>query len=439
MSFIDAHEFVGERSNEIQELEKSLPSRRKKNMLFQKLPFYMRRRSASHYRKRKRNKKSDYYGKRFSMIHVNGHKIAHKRFEKTFSLLHKGGNYIYNMVHYHGYVYRIDYGVEQELKNYKYHDIDASINRKELNDDRSCGQGRYYTSNGDAHFTLHFNDEGKFHLFKTKKTLILVTASVVPEFLQAKEILCETESIFEVLKEKELSRSGVYKLTNGTITKSDVMIDDYFSSIQEDHVVKLNAEFSLVLIFSNLKKIFGNIIRVWTIIGLEEYMKLSLDYGFFVFPFDDVNSDWYKQYEKEVFYEENQKYFRTPRGKRYDYLALKENDNSKMSPCPANQTITKERDTQSNIFIFPYKFPCALKSQFTYLFKCDKGNLQRCARVYRMGDESVVCGYVLRGSFCYSVGKYRGIVVLWEAWDDSQAYFGMNIRSSQKYSLVKIS
>ncbi|ELQ74207.1 putative POPLD, Ribonuclease P/MRP, subunit POP1 protein [Trachipleistophora hominis] len=438
MTFIDAHEFVNERSNEIQELEKSLPPRKKKNMLFQKLPFYLRRRSSSHHRKRKRNKKGNYYGKRFSMICVNGHKIAYQRFEKTSSLLHKGGNFIYSMVYCHGYVYRIDCDIEQQLKNYGYHDVSTSINTEKQDIYQNYSQKNTYTSNIDANFRLYLRNGSKFQMLKTKKFLILLTLDTIPEFLKTKQIYCEAENIFEILKEKELSSSGIYELINGTMTRSDVTIDDYFSNMKDNCVLKLNADFSLLLIFRNLKTIFGSIIRIWRVIGLEEYLRLSLNYGFLVFPFDDVNSDWYKQYEREVFYTENQKYFRTPKGKRYDYSALEENIGNRSRPSNTNQIMSIGSSAQHEDFIFPYKFPSVPSLQFTYLFECKKGNLQRCARIYCSNNENIICGYVLRGSFSYFAGTYRGVMVLSTEWDNSKIYVGINIRSSQKYILTKI-
>lgn len=143
-----------------------------------------------------------------------------------------------------------------------------------------------------------------------------------------------------------------------------------------------------------------------------------------IYPFDNIMTGFYRKFEREVYFDENKKYFRKPKSKKYYYLKFIEN---------------KELDFKDNeLFIFPYKTPDGLNSEYTYFFECVKGNLIRNTRVYKGKCNDEITGYVLRSSFLYSIGRLRCIIVLSIRWDDSQEYYGVNIKSTVRYKIIKV-
>lgn len=97
---INVIEFIQSRSKEIQAIEESINKTNKKTMLFQRLPFYKRRRNRNYdkrkakkftYRKRDRHflRTHNYYSKRFFMLKVDDLSIPFKRRIKSSKYIYK--------------------------------------------------------------------------------------------------------------------------------------------------------------------------------------------------------------------------------------------------------------------------------------------------------------------------------------------------------------
>lgn len=88
---IDGKEFIKARRAELENLTKKISPTKKKKMLFQRLPYYKRRRLKSYKNTRRRGKCSSeiFFAKRFSMIELNNRKIAYKRLLKGEKFIYK--------------------------------------------------------------------------------------------------------------------------------------------------------------------------------------------------------------------------------------------------------------------------------------------------------------------------------------------------------------
>lgn len=361
---INSIDFIKARAEEVQKIEQSINTNRKKTMLFQRLPFHRRRRTRSFQKKTRCPKKGGigtWFSKRFRMIRVYGTELPLRRCMKSDSFIYKSFK--------RGFLF-----YESHKK--------ARVFRK-------------------GPFQL----EGEY--YETEKYFILVSMEYSPGEL---ELLGFLDTPIALLGDATLEQ-GVYT------TKRDLKSELVLSTTTLDEYVEEEGDGEdIVFMFLGSPggeggKIFvrkGLLMRFWqkavlkgfVPVSVEELLRIGLEKRFLVFPFDYVMSKFYAEYEHRVLEPVVQKYHRTPRAKR--------------------------PGTTRSIMAFK-AFPGRL-----FFFDVPKGTVGRCAEI--LCGERVV-GRVSRASFCFSVGRVRGVCLVERGYED-QGLCARNVGSPRLVPIV---
>jgi hypothetical protein len=383
--------FIKSRAEEVKQIESSIEKTTKKTMLFQRLPFHKRRRTNNHdtrrtpkrhikrHRRRRLNKSHlrthVWYAKRFFMAEMWGCKIPVKRAEKSDSFIYKSRE--------RGYMF--DESYKRVLVFQKSH---SSL----VNSDQTFVVQKIVINNIECEVVV------------TNLFIILVTFDldeVVDLFKKEMEFFKEIDCVISLYKGKDPTAC----LNEGI---EETLVDDYLLSGNEDGYFFVKAKGKMLngKIFMSKSKVMSVwqklVIKGVIPICINELLRLSLENRELVFPFDYPYTSLYKQYEEGMYKQVEEKHNRTPPSKRVNY--------------------------SKNGIDHPFYIP-EVEGGRVYFFEMKKGCLERCA-VISNGEK--VIGYVVRGAYCFSIGRSRGVCYIKEK---SKRYFGRNINSKTDYEI----
>lgn len=385
---IDASNFVDARAAEIQKLEETIQNTRKKTQLFQRLPFHKRRRTKScdsrrtplkHTRRRAAKKVYEYpllkthvwFAKRFEMVHLFNSVLPLNRREKSDKFIYKSEE--------RGYIFDESY---KDIRVY------------ERNEDKKFNNFSLY----EVH-TIRIEDDNDFlfcDFILTEKFLITVSyySKLVDEYFCNFVKIADLDCCLSVMKgSRHTFDSGIYQ----DLKRLESDIDSFIINLIEkkNETKDFLVPYLIIPKKNDLEtcKIFisrSNLMKIWQLfynkgfipISINELLRLSLENKKLIFPFDYPDNKLYKIYEESVFTKLKEKYERTPKSKRINYEKL---------------------NIQS-----PFFLP-EIKNVKICFFEADKGVFERLSILYREED---IIGYVVRGSYCFSIGKCRGVCVI---------------------------
>lgn len=422
MQPIDTNEFISERTDDIREIEIYLESRKKKSMAFQKLPHHKRRRTGSFAPIRRRNRKRSkdewtflhkYFAKRFKMVTLNKISLPLERNQKSHSLLHKGKNFLF-LTGLKCYIYRINDQYETLKSNFSskeaYENIDFRFfqNLSEIDIENSS---EFHQSKNNFNFyspeKFSNQDKSTNFIFKNNDILIILTFQVLPSFFQQFLLINKSDNVFQVLKQENEIKNSVLKIK--TVKKTEEMnISDYFDDYERSgdnmFFLRLVHTFPFMIVFSDKPESVTQYLTYnFFFISIYEYVRLYLEY--LMVPLYFRRKDLFEEFEKAIETEKCKKWWRTPTGKRPNFLSSNENIDLKKEL--ENKTVHADI-LMRNQFIFPFKLP-ELNIHNIFIFKTAHGVLEKGSRVYIKKDqEKKLIGYVLNGQFSFRLGVFVG-------------------------------
>lgn len=363
---IKIEDFLNERTEDIQKLEKAINVSKKKSLLFQRLPFYKRRRTRSNIRKKmKRCRKRQrhilkthvWYAKRFKMIKINNISLPLARNLKS-------NKYIY----------------KSQERGFIFDETYKTIKIKKINETN-----------------YNYLEKNTIHLVKTEIGII--------------EIIITNNFLIELLP--EFFGSSDVEACLSLIKVKNNLLEQFSDNIEHDLIngipcfIKSSSEFETGKIL--LKKC--DVMDIWKMmikngvipICIEELYRISIENKFMIFPFDDINSFFYKHYEDKINDTFLQKYHRTPASK-------------------------KVKINEKDLYIY------TLKKIYYYIFELKKGVLSKNAVIY--DKTNLIIGKVIRGSFCFTSGRSRGICYLNILTEQNFEFKAKNYNSDTIYNLI---
>lgn len=409
---INATSFIDARSHEIHILEKSIQETRKKTLLFQRLPFHKRRRTRSkHLNKRrfsrrinhKQREKFIYYHKRFKMINFLNYNVPLQRREKSDSFIYKS--------EHRGYVFVEIYKTAFLYRENGFNDVTCRLS-KEIKDSVS-----------NVLIVIEYENE-EYEIYKYDSFVIIIAIKqprvlnygIVEDLgisisvMKGKiDFKCNVKEILiDLWNKKENEEKDKIGLNNNlTKTSNNIYEENEIPSINVREGVLYNkndtvVDFGNIIVLQKTDsiekcKIIVNKNKVRELhdlfiknsiipICIFELFRIGLENNTLIYPFDYPNSPHYQQFERAAYLEEYTKWTRTPVGKRVNY----------------------EKHNVLEPWFIPLDFYKNQKLYISY-FDVSKGSLKRMALIYK---NEIFVGYVLRASYCYRIGKCRGVCVL---------------------------
>lgn len=395
---INVKEFLEERNDEINELIDSL-NRKQKNLEFQRLPFYKRRKTksiqpkkkkTSKTKNRKREERADwlpthiYFAKRFFMTELNHKKVPLERFQKSDKFIYKSA--------YRGFLFDEGFlGFEKKLKK-NYSDLNT---KKDCFFHETIYKGEpisYFSSNENIYiqspsnpldsdfysFSIYFGRHLSFGKFNLKDFDKIFLKEIIPrkisEYIKNSKIREPTSFNMEITEEFE----GLYVLPTENIF-----------------------QYKIVFKKSLCKDIFNKFIcKGYIPISLKELLRISIE-AKIILNFEYQKSKFSEKFNDAIFKLKREKFERTPKGKRKEY---------------------------ENTFELTKKF------ENCYFFSLEKGNFQRGSFVYLNNQ---IKGIVLRGSYSFSLGKEIGIISM-DNFDENGEYFMKSLKNQKEYLIKRI-
>lgn len=439
MQPIDTNDFIAKRSTEISEIDNYLKSRPKKTMPFQKLPHYKRRRTASFVPLRRRRRKRikhewtflhRFLAKRFKMVCFNGIKIPWIRYQKSDSLIHKGFNFLY-FTSLKCSIFDINKIDNSDIEN-----CEIQKDEKELYFISEKNNFNCYKFDKENNFQINFHSQNNLY-FQISNYLIVVKNIHTASQMDKYKPLIETETVFILFKPKNefaehfsivncdnLERSeNIIDLLNILTTKNYIS-DSHNLNIDQPIIMRICNTFPFMFLFSkNPKRQIQYLISNYNFISLSEYFRLSLEYKFITQL--DLPCSNYREFEKIITIHECEKWWRTPSGKRKNFLNCFENKQYLAKNELRNQTIHFEKNDFIKYFIFPFKLPDHVYKKVIF-FECFKGTIGKGARVYNsimkfensniesITSKEKIIGYVSRSGFSYRSASFVGIILVFD-------------------------
>lgn len=359
---INSIEFVKARAEEIRRLEELIETTQKKTMLFQRLPFHKRRRCRSFRCRRRRPRTSGiktWLAKRFRMIKIYGTELPLQRYAKSDSFIYKSFE--------RGFLF-----YESHKKAYVFEKGSLSLSACEC--------------------------------FETGRYVVVVSMDDVP--CGASPVGC-LDTPIAVLGNVCIGQ-GVYKTGRDMRSEwcaAEKTLDDYIDCCFANAEHAASSEEALVFAFAESQgtlergRIFvqrSHLMSLWQKmvlkgfipVSIDELLRIGLETRTLVFPFDHAHTALYREYERERIAPVVAKYNRTPAAKK---------------PRVTGDIVCFEHLAGGRLLFFDV--PC--------------GKVQRCADVF-CGDARV--GSVLRASYCYSIGRVRGICMIEHGKEDGALY-----------------
>lgn len=391
--------FADERSAEIQLIETAIESNRKKSMMFQRLPFYLRRRSKSHEKRKKRRRnprKKDrhglrthtWYAKRFEMLKTWNTSIPMKRRMKSSKFIYKSQHrgFIFDESYKKIVVYArpwkemlgIDFSLENVVQEIRLEDsmFEAVVTTDYLV--IISQRIEDIEEKMDPSLVEHYRPECCLSVMKA-------------DLLFSDELSERTVKFSKFLVSK---RSA--DVNKALRERSDEII--YFRSVSENESGKVLLSRGRVLDF------WQSILNVGIIpICVEELQRLALENDYIAYPFDYPNTRAYKAFEEAYIEPIKAKYDRTPRSKKMSF-----------------DTSTLYIHTERHVVLAG--------------FELEKGSSDRGAFVF---DEDKVVGRVVRSAFCFSKGLCKGLCYLYQAVEEGEEFYARNLNSAS-FNQIKI-
>lgn len=392
-------DFVKERAMEIQLIEVAIESNRKKSMLFQRLPFYLRRRSRSHekrMKKRKNIRKKDrhglrthtWYAKRFEMLKVWDTAIPLRRRMKSDKFIYKSQHrgFIFDESYKKVIIYNrpkdeifgIDFSLENVIQEIKYENVIFEV----------VVTKEYLTV-----ISLDFNR------IKEELELNLVEYGRIECCLS----IMKADSLFS----NEINEDTI-RFSKLLLSKRNIDINEILKNNSNEIIyIKSLSPFESGKIFLKRKMIldFWQKISNTGIIPVcvEELQRLALENDYMIYPFDYPNTEIYKDFEESYVKPIKDKYIRTPKSKKMniDINSMYIHTMKEISFC---------------------------------IFEMEKGSTDRCAFIF---DEEKIIGRVIRSRFCFTKGLCKGICYLFQDTEEEEEFYTKNLNSNS-FNQIKI-
>lgn len=363
---IKIEDFLHERTDDIQKLETAINSSKKKSLLFQRLPFYKRRRTRSNIRRKTkpcRNKSRHilrthvWYAKRFKMIKINNVSLPLTRNIKSSKYIYKSQK--------RGFIF------DETYKKIKINKIEDSIYKN--------------------------YEKNIVHLVNTENGIIeiVITDNLLIEFIP------------------NLLESNNEKACLSVIKIKDELLDQFSKDIELDLIngnpcfIKSSSKFEtgkILLKQCDVMDTWNQMIKNGVIpICIEELYRIGIENDYLIYPFDCVNSHFFKNYENKLNDIFLQKYNRTPASK-------------------------KVKINEADLYIY------STEKIYYYVFELKKGVLTKNAIIYNQSND--VIGKVIRGSFCFTVGKSRGLCYLSFLANENNEFKAKNLQSENLYDII---
>ncbi len=351
---IDIIDFIKARSHEIEAIEKSLSISHKKSLLWQRMPFYQRRRNRNYdKRKNKVSKKRkldrhflrthSFYAKRYEMLKLD-------MFSIPYSSRLKNSKYIYKSQE-RGYIFDESF---RGVKIFKVNEISDKLKKKYYN---------YFDSNKNG-IIQYINNE--YEIIIDMDTVVVIgdmnSSDSLDKYDCAISILKKYNYEFNELKDFDCK---IYK----NLLRKD------FNNCNSIKLSEKLESHKIICKRSDIMNIYQKLIVSGFIpIGLKDIERLSLENDTLTI-YDNVNSKLYKLLEAAINKEIISKYNRTPSAKKQAF------------------DLNNLYLDGSNISTY-------------FIFKCIKGACNSKAEIY---CENKCIGRVIRAAYKFSSGNVYGL------------------------------
>lgn len=397
---IDPIGFARGRAGEIQAIEAAIRTSRKKSMLFQRLPFYLRRRTKSHEKRGKRKRcvrKKDrhglrthtWYAKRFEMLKVWGTAVPLRRRMKSSKFIYKSQN--------RGFIFDESYKkvVVYSRPSSQVLGIDLSLVNVVQEVRHGNGILEAVVTNEHLIVISMCSDEVEQELGLTKHGVIECCLSVIKADELFSNEINESSTRFSkfLVSRKNMDTDRVLK------EGSDSII--YFRSLSKVESGKVLLKRTKVLDF------WQDIVNTGVVpVCVEELQRIALENDYMIYPFDYPGTKAYEDFERAYVEPLVSKYNRTPPSK-------------KMKMDLDSMYIHTE-----DLVVFG-------------VFEMERGIADRCASVF---DGDRVVGRVIRGSFCFTRGLCKGLCYLLQDASEGDEFYTRNAGSTSlnQIKIVKV-
>jgi hypothetical protein len=372
---INIEEFVKDRESDIRMLEKAINNSKKKTMYFQRLPFYKRRRTRSNFVKK--NKSTRQKHRHILKTHV--------WYAKRFKMIKVEG---------------IGLPLVRNQKSSKY--IYKSQDRGFIFDE-SFKKIRIYSVNDSIInlFDVDKNVKNLIQLVKSDKGYVEVIVTDLHFILISSLIDFNDKSVIKTLD----CCISFIKIHENTIKNISQDID---ASLSEDlsFFVRNSEEYEVGKLFilkKDVMDMWGTLIKKGCIpVSIDEVQRLALENSYMTYPFDDVNSVMFRCLENVVNTDIMDKYERTPKSKKVEI-------------------------NSDDLFINTNK------EVHFYAFELEKGVLTKNGLIFSEKDD--ILGRVIRGGFCYTRGRSRGLCYLYKECNIEDKFIAKNYNHENRYEL----
>lgn len=397
---INVVDLVEARSKEIQLIEESIKATNKKTMLFQRLPFYKRRRNRNYdqrkskkfsYRKKDRHflRTHTYYSKRFFMLNLGKVSIPVARRVKSSKYIYKSQErgFVFDESFRGGAVYDKDYVLGLDDSGDDHSDSTCILESHPL--------GVNHISVRDLLSQVDLLRHNEVQSINNEYEAIITESSIVVVGKVLRAGGRPLECVFSVLRHsgvgQVLSLKSTYKNNSGGL-------ESYKILCRRSEAMEIYQ-----------KLVSNNIIPIC----LSEIHRLSLENDV-LSVYDNVSSGLYRSIEAGVNAEIVSKYERTPKSKKQSY------DLSRLY---------LSEETPAVYFIF----------------KVAKGSVSSCAEIF---DDDECIGRVVRSAYKFGEGRCFGLGFLRKSFaskieylfSPGRVFFCKNLTQSNYYeiSITKI-
>ena len=445
---INTIELIEARSKEIQFIEESIKKSNKKTMLFQRLPFYKRRRNRNYdrrkskkfsYRKKDRHflRSHTFYAKRFFMLKLYSEK------NKTILKTDMDNQSVSSKCQEQFKLCDVDTDKYFE-NNHKYNDISIPIKRrikssKYIYKSQDCGFlfdesfrggfsyptdliinliSKYQLNENQISKEIYFNEMiptlNKITLMDLSKSVNINLFNQVQTIDNAYEVIITKTEFYIIgawIQDCDISATplngilsifrkenyGFYELKN---IKNMRIFPTSNNSIQSYKIICERSE--IMQIFESL--INNSIIPIC----LEEIYRISLENDTMT-VYDNIKNNLFKIIEDSINREIIDKYNRTPKSKN----VLK---------STGDLYITNDKNLEY------------INCKSYFIFKVEKGNAERGAQIFK---NDICIGRVIRSSYKFTSGKCYGLGIAYSQYSESlNKLFLYDIEKDDKYNFT---
>jgi len=319
---INTIDFIQSRSKEIQAIEDSINKTSKKTMLFQRLPFYKRRRNRNYdkrqlkkfsYRKRDRHflRTHNYYAKRFFMLKVENFSIPFRRRLKSSKYIYKSQD--------RGFIFDESFRGATE---YKREDIfDNNSVGSPIKDVKGCENDTIlveeFLSKIDGSKRIQQYSYGIVQQVDNEYEIVFKKESVILIGKKLNIVGCPIDCVFSVINKDRLEE--ILESPSSPNMKYSFYKAKCGYSTQESIENKSLETYKIFCVRSEAMNIYQKMINAGVVpICLLEIHRLALENNILT-VYDNVSSALFKKIEKSSCRDIIEKYNRTPPSKRQEY------------------------------------------------------------------------------------------------------------------------